>query len=59
MARLQSGPWAVAGAGLAETAAVSTPWVLADLSKKRHASFYHILAIVVSKSRSMQRMDLG
>ena len=22
-------------------------WVLADLSKKRHASFYHILAIVV------------
>ena len=47
VARLQSGPWAVAGAGLAETAAVSTPWVLADLSKKRHASFYHILAIVV------------
>ena len=37
MARLRNGPWAVAGAGLAETAAVSTPYAgpgLADLFQK-------------------------
>ena len=33
-------------------------WVLADLSKKRHASFYHILAIVVDFLSSSANMAL-
>ena len=53
MARLRGDPWAVAAAGLAETAAVSAPRGLAHnlvyliYSIKCHCSFCHLLAIVV------------
>ena len=53
MARLRSGPRAVAAAGLAETAAVSAPRGLAHnlvyliYSVNRHDRFRHLLAIVV------------
>ena len=53
MARLRSGPRAVAAAGLAETAAVSAPRGLAHnlvyliYSIKCHGRFCHLLAIVV------------
>ena len=53
MARLRSGPRAVAAAGLAETAAVSAPRGLAHnlvcliYSIKHHGPFCHLLAIVV------------
>jgi len=53
VARLRSGPRAVAAAGLAETAAVSAPRGLAHASPdliysiNHHDGFCHLLAIVV------------
>jgi len=50
VARLRSGPWAVAGAGLAETARfprLAHNLVYLIYSIKCHGRFCHLLAIVV------------
>ena len=57
MARLRSGPWAVAGAGLAETAAVSTPHAGSDLSDLFQHVPWHLLPSFGHRRQSLVYLD--